>query len=45
MAELTDNIVEVKELARHRNLQTTERYMKAKETRLRELLASKVKQA
>ena len=31
--------------ARHRNLQTTERYMKAKQERLRQLLASKVKEA
>jgi integrase len=43
MAELTDNIVEVKELARHRNLSTTERYMKAKEERLKDLLRRKVR--
>jgi hypothetical protein len=39
------NIVEVNELAKHRNRQTTERYMKAKESRLRELLASRAKEA
>lgn len=44
VAELTDNVIEVKELARHKNIQTTERYMKAKEGRLRDLLTRKGQQ-
>ena len=45
LAELTDNVQEVKELARHRNITTTERYMTAKEERLKQLLIAKGKRA
>ena len=45
IAELTDNVQEVMELARHRNIQTSAIYMKAKEKRLKELLTERAKQA
>ena len=38
IAEHTDNVQEVKELARHASVATTEIYMKAREERLREVL-------
>jgi integrase len=45
IAEMTDNVQEVKELARHRSITTTEGYMKAKEERLKMLLTRKAERA
>ena len=41
MADRGANPHELKELARHKDIRTTERYLKAKEEKLRELLARK----